>query len=111
MTFFTSSVIGCSTQLIEQLIASKTQHRNASTIDYYVMNATQCSYSGASLGSAGGSINTTPTECLNLAGTEPRIFINYSSTNSTFVSPTALYIHGNMKFMLQCGIASEITAG
>jgi hypothetical protein len=107
-----SSVIGCSTQIIEQLIRSNSAHRNASTIHYYVMNSTVCQYSQGVLGSGTGAyVNATPDACLALGASAPRIFVNYSAANNTFVSPMALYIRGNAAFMAQCAVASEITAG
>ena len=107
-----SGAIGCASSLIQQMVASQSQHRNASTIDYYVLNQTECVYSTTGLGSLLKNYTyATPANCISMSSGEPRIFINYSEVNNTRITSTSLSYSGNIKFLLQCGIASEMTAG
>jgi type II secretory pathway pseudopilin PulG len=102
--------IDCAANLIEQLTGTKgAAHRDPTTINYYVLNSTSCSSYPEGFG--GASSNTTPATCLFQARQFPRIFINYSTTNSTIITPDALYESGDVRFMIQCGIAAELTSG
>ncbi len=102
--------IGCSTQLIQQIVSNKQYHRNATSIYYYIINQTTCLYTAGGLGSYySNATKATPKQCVNLTKNSPTIFINYSSGNSTRTYPTALYVQGDVQFLQQCAIASEIT--
>ncbi len=104
-----SSTVGCATAVIEQLVASKANHRNASTIDLNIINETACIRSNG-LGNATANYTTTSLgNCLNTSSTEPSIYINYSSENVTIIRPDYLYIAGNGLFLRECGLASEIS--
>ena len=101
------SAISCATALIENIEAHAATHKNSSDIGFYVMNQTMCTYKAGGLGSAiTNYTNTTPSSCLALSTGMPRIFINYSSTNSTVVKPYDLYVSGTPMFLDECGIAS-----
>lgn len=104
-----SSTIGCATALVESLIASPSSHRNASTIDFFIMNQTACVYENGVGGTVGNYTYNSPGNCINTSRSEPSIFINYSAVNSTVIKPTALYISGDAQFLSLCGVASEIT--
>jgi hypothetical protein len=81
------------------------KQRNASTIDFFIMNRTTCYYSPTGLGHA-ITVSTKPaSSCISLARSEPSIFLNYSSTNSTTVSAYHAYVQGNANYMRACGIA------
>lgn len=103
-----SITIGCATSLIEQIVASQSYHRNASTIDLNIVNQTSCIRTNG-LGVTGGNyINTTLQNCLNTSSTEPSIYINYSSVNTTIIRPEYLYFAGNLLFLRECGVAPEM---
>ncbi len=98
---------GCANNLIETAVANAQHHRAPGSINFFVVNTTSCSYSHG----LGGTVNTSVinvTQCLGFSATEPSIFINYSTTNSTLVRDGVLYISGTLKFLSECGIASEI---
>ncbi|HUC38809.1 MAG TPA: hypothetical protein VL944_01635 [Candidatus Acidoferrum sp.] len=101
--------IGCATSIIESIVGNGQNHRNASTIDLFIANQTTCVYQ-----SGIGSVVTNYTfgsieNCTNTARSEPSIFINYSSTNRTTITPRTLYVSGDGQFLSLCGVASEIT--
>ncbi len=105
-----ASAIGCATSLIEQIEASPQVHRNSSTLDFYVVNQTGCVYTPKGLSGGVHSYNTTSAAvCLDMSQQEPTISINNSRTNSTQITPEALYVRGTSAYLQQCGIASEIT--
>ncbi len=104
-----SSTIGCATAIIEQTVGSKTDHRNASTIDLNIINQTSCIRS-TGLGVIGANyINTTLQNCLNTSSTEPSIYINYSLQNTTLIRPDYLYVSGDALFLSECGLAPELS--
>ncbi|MFI5412935.1 MAG: hypothetical protein ACHQX1_03515 [Candidatus Micrarchaeales archaeon] len=105
-----SSTVGCATNLIEQIVATHSSaHKNATAIDFYVINQTSCIYSPGGLGQAQNNFShSTPGQCVNMSASEPRIFINYSTTNNSRITPQALYVSGNIKFLVECGVASEL---
>lgn len=87
-----SSTIGCATQLIEQMVASKSNHRNSTTIDLSIINQTSCiKKQGLGMNTSNYTI-TSLQNCLNITSTEPTIYINYSSTNVTRIKSNELYI-------------------
>lgn len=101
----------CADNIIEQIVGSRQYHRNESTINLYVLiNRTNCIYLPNGFNATNPqTVNTTYQDCLTMSAAEPRIFVNYSSTNSTIITPTTLYVSGNLKFLELCGVASEIT--
>jgi hypothetical protein len=105
-----SSTIGCATAIIEQTVASKTNHRNSSTIDLNIINQTSCIRSKG-LGVIGANYITTSLQnCLNTTATEPTIYINYSKQNTTIIRPEYLYVSGDALFLSECGLAPEISS-
>ncbi|MDE1871052.1 MAG: hypothetical protein KGI06_02315 [Candidatus Micrarchaeota archaeon] len=107
-----SSTVGCATAIIEQIVASRSNHRNASTIDLNIINQTSCIRT-TGLGTKNVSNYTTTSlqNCLNTSSTEPSIYINYSATNTTIIRPEYLYMSGDSMFLSECGLASEISQG
>ncbi|MGD0728667.1 MAG: hypothetical protein ABR981_01160 [Candidatus Micrarchaeaceae archaeon] len=105
-----SGTVGCATAIIIQIISNKTNHRNASTIDYNIINNTKCIRS-VGLGNINSSkvYNTSLQNCLNTTKGEPTIYINYSKTNSTIIKPNYMYISGTQLFLSECGVASQIS--
>jgi hypothetical protein len=101
--------ISCATNLIEEITSAHgSAHRSASSIVQYYMNASICSYS--QIGVSENATAATPAQCLSMSSAYPRIVINYSDTNSTTITPDALYVSGNLQFLSECGVASEISA-
>ncbi len=103
------STIGCATAVIESIVGSSTYHRNSSTIDLYVMNSTACTFENGIGGQISNYSFNSIGNCLSASQHEPSIFINYSETNITRITPTTLHISGNEQFLELCGVASEIT--
>ncbi len=104
-----SATIGCATAVIESVVGSPTSHRNASTIDLFVLNQTSCAYENGIGGTITNYTFNSISNCVRTSSSEPSIFINYSSVNVTIVKPTSLHIYGNSEFLALCGVASEIT--
>jgi hypothetical protein len=100
---------GCASSVIIQIIANKTSHRNSSTIDFNVVNQTSCIRSNGLGGATSNYITTSLQNCLNTTATEPTLYINYSAHNTTIIRPEYLYVSGNLLFLKECGVASEIT--
>lgn len=103
-----SGTIGCATAIIEQVVASKTNHRDPSTIDLNIINQTSC-ISSTGLNGKTNYTTTSVQNCLNISRTEPTIYINYSQANTTIISPDYLYISGTSTYLQMCGVASEIS--
>jgi len=101
----------CALNLIEQLTVTHGPAHKASTmINFYVINSTICIYS-TQFGTPGSNYtHTTPSNCASMSKKVPSIFINYSATNFTSITPTALRLSGDASFLEKCGVASEITA-
>jgi hypothetical protein len=95
----------CSEYVIETIAHT----RNASTIDFFIMNKTTCYYSASGLGHQISGVSTKPASaCLNASKAEPSIYLNYSSVNSTRITPYHLYVDGNAAYMQTCGIATDL---
>ncbi|MEM0149915.1 MAG: hypothetical protein QXW10_03410, partial [Candidatus Micrarchaeaceae archaeon] len=102
--------LSCSTALIEELISSTTVHKNASQINFYVLYNDSCIYRQGALGTLiSNYTNATRSECVGYGSGKPSIFINYSNSNSTIITPNRLYFTGDAKFLSECGIANQIT--
>jgi hypothetical protein len=105
-----ASTVGCATQLIEKIVATPGIHRNSSTIGFYVLNSTSCTYLAGGLGRQIKNYTyTSASDCINFSRSAPSIFLNYSQYNNTIIKKSAIYIEGNAAFMGECGIAYEIT--
>ncbi len=97
----------CYTALVE-IIA---RNRNASSIGIYFINQTTstCIYSSSGLG---GSVNITTVNaatCIAFANSEPSIFLNYSASNYTRITPSQLYVGGDAAYLASCPIATEFS--
>lgn len=94
----------CFTRLIDILSGV----RGASTIDFFLVNQTSCTYSPTGLGHSANYITKSAGACLATAQNEPGIYLNYSSTyNRTTITPTHLYINANESYYNACPIAAE----
>ncbi|HVC58637.1 MAG TPA: hypothetical protein VND15_04145 [Candidatus Acidoferrales bacterium] len=104
-----SSTVGCATAVIVQIVGSQAHHRDPGTIDYFVINKTSCVYAAGGLGKPTSNYTTTSLQhCLNVTGTEPTIYLNYTATNTTIIRPEYFYTSGNAAYLAQCGIANEL---
>lgn len=100
---------GCASALIESMVASKTHHRNMSTIDLMIIaNSTSCLSPNGPLGKSNGTTVTPIASCLAVSNHEPSVFINYSDLNLTSVKAGNLYTQGDALFLSECGIAPEL---
>ena len=94
----------CFTKMIESIAYT----RNATTIDFFIINGTTCTYPSTGLGKPIQIATTNASKCLSVAKAEPSIFMNYSNVNRTIITPYHLYIYGNNAYMNACPIASEL---
>ncbi len=106
-----SSAVSCATAVIEQL------HRVPSTINFFVVNQTSCTFATRGLGAnntaSSNTVNITTTtsmdRCVNMSKGMPTLYINYSTENETIVGRGTLYISGDLLFLRECGIAVQLT--
>jgi hypothetical protein len=98
-------VLQCATQLV-QIVAHT---RNASTIDFYVLNGTMCTYPIGGLGHQVSLATNTIQNCVSMADAEPSVFLNYSAGNSTGITPYRLYVNGDAQYMARCPIAVDLS--
>jgi len=98
------SEYSCFTKVIESIAYT----RNATTIDFFIINGTTCTYPSTGLGKPIQIATTNASKCLSVAKAEPSIFMNYSITNRTIITPYHLYIYGNNAYMSACPIASDL---
>lgn len=99
------TVLQCATQLVQVVAHSK----NATAIDFYVFNDTACTYPVGGLGHTVTLATNTIQNCINMTRSEPTIFLNYSSMNSTSITPYKLYIGGDTQYMAECPIAVDLS--
>lgn len=102
-----SQVTPCATSLVQVITGAG---RSPTTIDFFDVNSTTCSYlTGFGTSSSQISI-TSASSCLSIAKSEPGIFLNYSAANSTYTTPYHLYVSGNENYMAKCGIAVDMAS-
>ncbi len=99
------AVLQCATQAIEVTA----QSRNASTIDFYVLNQTSCTYPVGGLGHAVTLATNTISNCISMAGSEPSVYLNVTSSNRTFITAHRFYVYGNYQYMSQCPISVDLS--
>jgi hypothetical protein len=99
----------CATKIIEVIAENKTNHMAPSNISFYVLNSTACTYVNSLVNTSGKAVNASASFCVNQSKTNPSIFINYSATNGTIVTPTKLVFQGDFTYLYQCPIAYELT--
>ena len=98
-------IISCSTSIIQAI----SHTRNASSIDFFIMNSSTCYYSPTGLGHTISNISTkSAPSCLGVADSEPSIFLNYSVVNRTLITPYHLYVSGDSASMASCGVAVDL---
>ncbi len=75
-------------------------------MDFYIIqNKTSCAYINETIAITtpnGSYVVANSTYCLSRAAEEPSIFINYSDTNSTVVTPEHVYIKGDYRYLSEC---------
>lgn len=99
-----TSDVNCAISVIENGIE---QRKTPPKIDFFILNATNCTYSPIST-----TINETtepPSQCIKVATSEPSLFINFSATNKTEITAYHMYVWGNSEFMHMCPIAVEFS--
>ncbi len=102
-----SQVTPCATSLVQVITGAG---RSPTTIDFFDVNGTTCSYLNG-FGTSSSQISTTSAgTCLSIAKSEPGIFLNYSMANSTYTTPYHLYVAGNANYMAKCGIAIDMAS-
>ena len=97
------SLLSCSTTLVQVIAHS----RNASTIDFFVLNSSTCTYSPTGIGHAINISSESSSSCLKIANSEPSIFLNASQSNSTTILPYHFYQYADQTYLQKCAIAVE----
>lgn len=87
----------CFTSIIQVIARS----RKASTIDFFIINQQNdsCIYSATGLGGSISTAVTNSSHCIGIAESEPSIFLNYSTQNSTHITSSRMYVYGNSRYM------------
>jgi len=103
------STESCATDIIENIVASRQYHRNASSIEFFVLNQSECFTNSQNLGVASNYTQMPASECINMSNSMPSIFINYSTRNSTIITGEKLIIIGDAIFLRECGVAAALS--
>ncbi len=92
-----------------QILQYVAHTRNASTIDFFIVNQSNatCIYQVGGLGHINIATKSA-SACLSVARSEPSIFLNYSSGNYTVINLFHLYVSGDSHYMTSCPIAAEL---
>ena len=98
-----SSEVPCYTTLLEVIGTT----RNASTMDFLLINQTKCEYSPTGLGSSASFRVVNASACDEIANNEPSIFMSYGNYNSTRITSDHLYIAADSAYLQKCQIAGE----
>ena len=104
-----SSTSGCATAIIQTIEFNATHHRNPNTISFFALNQTGCVYLSGLGHAAKNYTYASASACIQQSSSKPSIFINYSISNSTVIKPNAFYLSGDARYLVECGIASEIS--
>jgi uncharacterized integral membrane protein len=96
----------CFTNMIQYIATT----RNASTIDFFIINQSNetCIYSPTGLGHQISIATKSANSCLSVARSEPSVFLNYSGTNYTMITLSHLYIYADSGYLASCPIATEL---
>jgi hypothetical protein len=95
-------------QCFSSIIQIVSHTRLPSTLDFYLINQTSCTYSKSGLGNQVTPITTNASFCRGRALNETGIFINYTGAgNYTYIEPQHMYIYGNSSYMRSCPIAAD----
>ncbi len=81
--------------------------RAPSTIDFFIINQTSCTYSKTGLGGSVSPTTANASYCTGKAANETGVYLNFSQANYTLVQPHHLYIYGNSGYMRTCPIAVD----
>ncbi|MEM0201327.1 MAG: hypothetical protein QXD23_02880 [Candidatus Micrarchaeaceae archaeon] len=98
-----ANISQCSTDIVNSEISSL--KRNASTIDFYVINATSCTYAPNGLGHVLNPVTTNASSCEKSINSEPSISLNFSTSNYTVITPDHMIVYGTQKYFGECPIA------
>ena len=101
--------IPCSEDVIQAVSRARslTSGFNSSSMDFFILNSSACSYQ-LGLGYPINVKNATASTCLSAIKNRPAIYLNYSSTNSTIITPYKLYVYGNSNYMRVCSITADL---
>ena len=101
--------IPCSEDIIQAVSYARKAAKgfNSSSIGFFILNSSACSYQ-VGLGYPISVKNSTARACLSAIKNEPAIYLNYSATNSTIITPYKLYIYGNSNYMKTCSITADL---
>ncbi|MGC8479389.1 MAG: hypothetical protein ACP5M9_01840 [Candidatus Micrarchaeia archaeon] len=102
-----SYISQCATGVIDTIVSSN--KRNASTIDFYVVNATSCTYAPNGLGHVLNPVNTNATNCEKDIASEPSISLNYSNSNYSQITAYHMTVYGNAAYYSECPIAISLS--
>lgn len=110
-TYSSQSQLSNESACFASIIQVIAHSRQASTIDFYIINKENntCTYSNTGLGGNVNPITVNSSSCLTHAYSEDGIFLNYSQTNSTTITLNRMYVYGNSAYLAKCPIAIELS--
>lgn len=109
VTYTNSTLLGAESNCADTLIYVVAQHRNASSIGYYVMNQTACTYPIGGLGHTLSVATNTTANCLSMIGSEPAVYLNSSISNRTLTQTYKFYVYGNAAYFGKCPVAVDLS--
>lgn len=108
VTYYNQTQYNDVSPCFSSIIQVVSHDRQASTIDFFLLNRTSCTYSKTGLGGQVVPATTNASYCLNIARSEPGIFLNFSQSTRTVVTPYRLYVYGNSSYMNECPVAIDL---
>lgn len=108
-TYADPTQLNIESQCFTDIVQILSTQRSPTTIDFYEVNATSCTYSPNGLGHEVTPANTTPAVCLKDAAAEPSIYLNYSTSNSSIITADHMYVYGDAQYFEQCPVAVDLS--
>lgn len=107
VTYYNESQYVNESPCFSSIIQVIAHSRAPSTIDFFLLNQTSCTYSKTGLGGNVSPQTANTSYCLNIAQSEAGVFLNYSALNYTLITPQHIFIYGNSDYMRSCPIAVD----
>lgn len=109
VTYYNNTQLNSETLCFTDIVEVISHTRDPSTIDFFALNSTNCTYAPNGLGHVLYPLSSTPAACVKAASSEPGIFLNYSDSNRTAITAYHMYIYANGKYLSKCPIAVDLS--